>query len=1171
MKPESREPKRSSLPAPVLAVLVAVILGIAALLVTRGWDRHRAAATTTTAPTAAPSPSVATRNGTGTTASSVPQAILARHLDSDGVLDLEGVLELFSYAVAPVPGVTVPSGGPDLTADWGELALEAMPPHLGELSPAQREVVLPYYQPAPGTTPMSIEAGAAAGGSVAARRASHVVEAAFFASPDPPPASPTTAVQVAIVSDIRGAVTAEATRLGHAIGDAPTNGTPGAVHVVFAANDLQLGKGQVGAAWTVGSHGLLNSDGTGNLSGSVTNCTIFVGPSIWAHWSPTPLEVAQMYHEVFHCYQFFVIGHFTAAVAYAQPLWEQEGGATWAAASVTNFDEPAFKAYLGSPGKPLAQQAYDAVGFYFELEYLNRPLWPEWWHVWTDAAIGGWSTTDWFSNITGTAYSALSQAWGASFYQNPALGHPWDVTAPHETQRNKISPTDFTGGQTTLSDPPYSTSQVNVEPQPAGTAVGVSATGTTRLIDGSNQELVNASLIVLCWDNCSCPSSSPLAKSLYHVNGQVKWAMTALAGGAQALFQSVPIGDVCKTKNYPPPPPNPCPVACPGSNGDPHLISVNLRRLEFQAAGEFTLLRSTDGTFEVQVRQEPIASRSAGATINTAVAVRLGAHRMGAYLDGDALEPHVDGKLVTSTTDFGADGRFVLHDGGFEAEAPDGTSVWGLHISQYGINIIVLPSAVLSEHGVGVLARIPPGAALPPLPDGTTLPFTSAAADVYKFTYGRFADAWRVTNRTSLFDYDPGKSTATYAIAGFVPESGSARPMVLDPAARASAEAVCGPVGPVELHDECVFDVAVTGQHGFVAAYTATATLGARGATTFWGPKAPATPATVRPTPGSTQLLADITGMDGSVLAPDGTVYATVEEGVQGNLTTQLLAIDPAAASVRARTKVDATAGTATGVAFAGGSVWVVPTTFTSTGTSCHVVRMDPASLKVQASIPLQVCPSASPAIVASGGAVWVQQPVGGSGAQGELWRIDPSTNQVAGKVAVPNGDLSQAGMLLIGGALHASGTAVFWSNGPDVYRLRAPWSTAESLNAAGGLLFPAGDVAVVATEPGKVEVYGGGPGAELAVNGQLVGADASRMYLSLPGSNGSDQLWSVPISGGTPTLAAEMPTGTAAPWSDSYDPRTPLWFTANALVTVTPQSGPGGKLGLYLVVVPLR
>jgi hypothetical protein len=42
---------------------------------------------------------------------------------------------------------------------------------------------------------------------------------------------------------IRGAVTAEAAKLGHSLGDAPTNAKPGAVHVVFAAEDQPISKG----------------------------------------------------------------------------------------------------------------------------------------------------------------------------------------------------------------------------------------------------------------------------------------------------------------------------------------------------------------------------------------------------------------------------------------------------------------------------------------------------------------------------------------------------------------------------------------------------------------------------------------------------------------------------------------------------------------------------------------------------------------------------------------------------------------------------------------------------------------------------------------------------------------------------------------------------------------
>ncbi len=48
-----------------------------------------------------------------------------------------------------------------------------------------------------------------------------------------------------------------------------------------------------------------------------------------------------------------------------------------------------------------------------------------------------------------------------------------------------------------------------------------------------------------------------------------------------------------------------CLNGCAMSNGDPHLVTIDDRGYEFQAAGEFVLLRANDGTFEIQARPEP--------------------------------------------------------------------------------------------------------------------------------------------------------------------------------------------------------------------------------------------------------------------------------------------------------------------------------------------------------------------------------------------------------------------------------------------------------------------------------------------------------------------------------------------------------------------------------------
>ena len=49
---------------------------------------------------------------------------------------------------------------------------------------------------------------------------------------------------------------------------------------------------------------------------------------------------------------------------------------------------------------------------------------------------------------------------------------------------------------------------------------------------------------------------------------------------------------------------SPCGGACGGSNGDPHLKTIDGKRYDLQAAGEYVLLRSADDSMEVQARQE---------------------------------------------------------------------------------------------------------------------------------------------------------------------------------------------------------------------------------------------------------------------------------------------------------------------------------------------------------------------------------------------------------------------------------------------------------------------------------------------------------------------------------------------------------------------------------------
>ena len=63
----------------------------------------------------------------------------------------------------------------------------------------------------------------------------------------------------------------------------------------------------------------------------------------------------------------------------------------------------------------------------------------------------------------------------------------------------------------------------------------------------------------------------------------------------------------------------------------------------------------------------------------------------------------------------------------------------------------------------GIMGRIPPQTWLPLLPSGATVgPKPAALHDRYVALYETFADAWRVTDQTSLFVYAPGTSTKTF-------------------------------------------------------------------------------------------------------------------------------------------------------------------------------------------------------------------------------------------------------------------------------------------------------------------------------------------------------------------------------------------------------------------------
>ena len=282
-------------------------------------------------------------------------------------------------------------------------------------------------------------------------------------------------------------------------------------------------------------------------------------------------------------------------------------------------------------------------------------------------------------------------------------------------------------------------------------------------------------------------------------------------------------------------------------DGDPHVTTVDGTHYDFQGAGEFVSLRDHDG-LEIQTRQSPIATTfnpgpdahdglATCVSLNTAVAARVGKHRvtyepnLSGVPDPSGLQLRVDGVLKTlgsTAVDLGDGGRIAKTSapGGVEVDFPDETALfvtpgWWASQSKWYLNVDVAHTPALA----GVLGAIPQGSWLPALPDGSSMgPMPGALHDRYVDLYQKFADAWRVTDKTTLFDYAEGTSTDTFTMRAWPLEQ---PPCILPhaepvrPISRLAAERACRPIAAGNMHNDCVFDVMVTGNTGFAKTYLA--------------------------------------------------------------------------------------------------------------------------------------------------------------------------------------------------------------------------------------------------------------------------------------------------------------------------------------------------------------
>ncbi|MDC8016172.1 hypothetical protein [Tahibacter soli] len=290
--------------------------------------------------------------------------------------------------------------------------------------------------------------------------------------------------------------------------------------------------------------------------------------------------------------------------------------------------------------------------------------------------------------------------------------------------------------------------------------------------------------------------------------------------------------------------------------GDPHITTTNGVSYDFQAAGEFVVLTNDDTGFEVQSRQSPVQTTftpppnpytglASCVALNTAVAARVNEHRVTyqpirTSSNKEEMQMRIDGRVTALTAT-----PIPLGGGAYVALAAAGG---GMHIVfSDGSDLVATPRFWTSQGywyididitntpaREGIAGHVLAGDWLPRAPDGSSFgPIPGPLATRHVVLNQTFADAWRVTSSTSLFDYAAGTSTANFTDRNWPSPPGqpcrSTMPPVREPLTRmqpALAQQVCAVVDHEVKRAHCVFDVTVTGDAEFVRGYLPAATGG---------------------------------------------------------------------------------------------------------------------------------------------------------------------------------------------------------------------------------------------------------------------------------------------------------------------------------------------------------
>lgn len=524
-------------------------------------------------------------------------------------------------------------------------------------------------------------------------------------------------------------------------------------------------------------------------------------------------------------------------------MWVIEGTATWAALSVHpvpyELGGGNLTDYLGTPATHLFSRVYDGVGFWGHLEETTGDLFPRMATILRAALSGDEAAYD----VAGADATHFLETWGSSAFDLASLGQNWTMSRPLKVPPFlSPPPVPLTVSRSVVETGPYTVAHyliVTDSYPPAKPLMHFRIPPPARL----GNTVIDTPDLSDRWfclnGKCECPAgydgNPPPATP---IGEQVSFlALTGGRRGVKGLVTVASLEEFCKKKEKKPPPPanvppisnqapappgsggggkSGCAGRCGGSNGDPHLTTFDGRFYDFQGAGEYTLVRSTEDSLEVQVREQPYPGSNTLA-INTAIALRVGTDRI-VVSSGRPLPVRVNGSgfVPVQPTPLPGGGRIARVGDQLEITWPEATVARLWSVGWYGVAVLLSPVDARKGKLAGLLGDF----------DGSTENdfktrdgrLLGEIAGSRPRLYGTFGESWRISQQASLFDYAPGQSTCTFTNRRFPGKIETVDS--LPKRERRGAEAVCRTlrIADRRIFDVCVLDVAGTGDNSFATA-----------------------------------------------------------------------------------------------------------------------------------------------------------------------------------------------------------------------------------------------------------------------------------------------------------------------------------------------------------------